>query len=165
MPPSPAAQQWQTTVRDHLDALSPVLVDVLAALIRQPLPAEVRCVDFEVFCDGFTSGFPVRAFFLDEDGAEVVAPDGGDAKPPWTVPHGLLAIERIYPEEAERWVETVDPELDHGTLAGDAALAWFADCWRRAGGQEFARDATIGLHEDARRYDLVRQAWRVGEGR
>lgn len=153
------SRQFKATVRSHLDAHASDLVAVLGKLIQHPFVPEVRCVDFEVFCDGFTSGFPVRAFFLDEDNTEYFVDVGGEPTYPCSVPPELLEIDGIYPQEVEERVYAVDPDLDYMTLAGQVAVAWFAECWKQAGGLQFPLRATIGLHDDSPRFDLVRQAW------
>jgi hypothetical protein len=70
---SAAEQEFQRLVRASLAALESDLTRVLASLIWHKYPDEVVALDFEVFSDGFTSGFPVRVFFLDRENTEFLS--------------------------------------------------------------------------------------------
>ena len=63
-------EQFQEEVRKYLDRLTDQLTSVLKQLVEYSYVPEVKSLDFEVFCDGFTQEFPVRAFFMDEDNGE-----------------------------------------------------------------------------------------------
>lgn len=149
--------RFQAAVQAHLERLTEQLVPVLRRLIEFPYPAEVECLDFEVFCDGFTDGFPVRAFFMDAANCEFFVYRTGDAEYPCDVDPGLLQLERVYPAQFLEPFRV--PGLDCFTLAGEALIPWFARCWVAAGGKQFSRNARIGLHDRVRRFDLVQQSW------
>jgi hypothetical protein len=146
-----------------LEALAPhgdALVSVLRHLVRHTYPREVESLAFEVFPDGFTQGFPVRAFFLDANNTEFFVYENGEARYPSPVDLGLLNLERVYSHELEREIEAAVPDADYFTLAGEAFVAWFAKCWVNAGGLDRDLAANIRLHDDLRFYDLRSQRWR-----
>lgn len=153
------AVRFQAGVVRHLEPLSNQLVPVLRRLLAHPFVPQVHHLDFEVFCDGFSSGFPVRAFFMDADNCEHFVYADGKTQYPCDVDPGLLKIQRVYPPEFEEEFGTEAPDLDYFTLAGQALVPWFGQCWDDAGGARFDRGAFIGLHDDLRRYDLLRQEW------
>ena len=156
------AERFQAGVTVYLEQLTERLVPVLLRLVECPYPPEIAFLDFEVFCDGFTEGFPVRAFFMDDTGCEFFVYRGTKAEYPCDVDPQLLRIKWVYPREFEKPFLVEDEELDTFTLAGLALIPWFARCWAAAGGGGFERGAQVGLHDDFRRFDLVKQAWSEG---
>ncbi len=156
--PTPA-DRFRAGVVEHLKPLTAELVPVLRRLIEYPYPPEVANLDFEVFCDGFTDGFPVRVFFMDAHNGELFVYRGSQAEYPCDVNPELLKVEHVYPREFAAAFKEEDDTLDTFTLAGDALIPWFAECWEAAGGRRFNRGAQIGLHDEFRRFDLVRMKW------
>jgi len=142
-----------------LEPHSAALVAILRKLVAHDYPPEVASIDFEVFPDGFTSGFPVRAFFVDAENSEVFLYESGQAQYPCPVDPGLLEMDHVYEAALEQALAACSPDSDYFTLAGMALIPWFIRCWAEAGGPHFARRATIGLHDDPRSYDLVEQSW------
>jgi hypothetical protein len=151
--------EFREAVTIHLERLSPALTSVLRRLMSHPYPPEVHHLDFEVFCDGFTEGFPVRAFFMDETNCEHFVYINGKAQYPTNVDPGLLEIDGVYSRSFEKDFAARDPELDYMTEAGKTLVPWFATCWYAAGGPVFPRPAYIGLHDDSTRYDLASNRW------
>lgn len=151
--------EFQQRVVAALELHSPELVAVLRQLVAHDYPPDVASVDFEVFPDGFTSGFPVRAFFMDDSNSEFFVIEDGEARCPSSVDPGLLDISRVYEDSLEAELEGAVPDADSFTLAAEAVIPWFARCWAAAGGREFTRRAGISLHDDVRRYDLVQDRW------
>ena len=152
-------EQFQKEVRIHLDRLTDQLTPVLKQLIEYSYVPEVKSLDFEVFCDGFTYGFPVRVFFMDEDNCEHFIYVDGQAQYPCPIDPGLLEIERVYSPELEEMYFQQDEDLDTFMAAGETLVTWFADCWEKAGGLSFSLQAHIALHDDIRAFDLVNQKW------
>jgi hypothetical protein len=146
-------------VTQALQPLGTSLVEALRQLVAHNYPKEVVSVDFVVFSDGFTRGFPVRAFFLDETNTEHFVPIAGRLEHPSAVDPGLLQIDRVYDNSLEASFLEEDDDLDVYTLAAEALIPWFAECWRSAGGPAFDRSATITIHDDHRVFDLVESAW------
>jgi hypothetical protein len=153
------AERFRSGVVSHLEPLTDQLIPVLRRLVEYPYPPEVAYLDFEVFCDGFTQEFPVRAFFMDATACEFFVYSGSQAEYPCDVDPQILQLDRVYPLEFEEPFLAADDELDVFTLAGEALIPWFVRCWAAAGGTRFGRGAQIGLHDSFRRFDLVRQVW------
>jgi hypothetical protein len=151
---------FQQRVVEALSSHTEALIHVLRQLVRHPYPPEVVHLAFEVFTDGFRSGFPVRVFFIDAENNEFFLYEDGEAKYPSSVDPGLLDIPSVYGEELEKELEEDDPEADFYTLAGEALVPWFSDCWQAAGGAGFSRAASIRLHDDVKFFDLIARQWR-----
>lgn len=157
---SDTASRFKVAVTDKLRLLGPELVPVLQKLIAHQYPPEVVSLDFEIFPDGFSEGFPVRAFFMDDENSEHFLEVDGKWVYPSPVDPGLIQITFVYDEAFEATFLELDADLDTYTLAGEALVPWFADCWTEAGGAAFDRGATIMLHDDLRSFDLVHRSWR-----
>ncbi len=153
------AERFQAAVTERLQFLRSSLVPVLRQLVEHQYPDEVVSLDFEVFTDGFTQGFPVRAFFIDSENNEYFLSFDGSPEYPSPVDPQLLHIDRVYGDDLEPRFLEEDEDLDTFTLAGEALVPWFAECWRHAGGRAFGRAATVRLHDDPRVFDLARGAW------
>lgn len=151
--PTALEQRLSDFVRSELDSLSGQLEAVLNRLVEEELPCEVAHVHFEVFPDGFTSGFPVRAFFLDQNNNEHFVMVDDKARYPTAIDPGLLEIPFVYTRDQELEF-SADQDLDVFTVAGNALIEWFKPRWRNAGGSSFQRRATIGLHDDLEPVEL-----------
>ena len=151
--------EFQDRVRQALEPHSSALVAVLHKLVAFEYPSGVASIDFEVFPEAFTSGFPVRAFFVDAQNTEFFLYEAGHAQYPSPVDPGLLEIDHVYEIALEAALAASRPDSDPYTLAGRALIPWFSRCWTEAGGLRFARRAQIGLHDDLEAYDLVQQSW------
>ncbi len=132
---------------------------VLRSLVSHEYPPEVFALSFEVFSDGFTSGFPVRAFFMDRSNTEHFLWKGGQAKYPSPVDPGLLEINHVYAEELEDELQEHSPESDSWEIATDELIQWFARHWLRVGGANFPRVATIAAHDSAKEFNLKSGGW------
>jgi hypothetical protein len=156
---SDAAPEFQQLVATHLETLTKSLIPVLQKLIRCPYPPEVHHLDFEVFWDSFTEGFPIRVFFMDERNCEYFVYKNGKPEYPTDVDPALLKIDYVYPMSLEDEVRERHPEMDCMTEAGKVIVPWFAKCWWAAGGQTFSLPAYIGFHDEQARLDLATQKW------
>jgi hypothetical protein len=154
--------EFRSEVRKHLEPLAKNLVPLLSQLIRHKYPKEVEALVFEVFSDGFTSGFPARVFFMDGENSEFFIYENGEAQYPSPIDPDLLDIEQVYPDELEERFSSQDEDLDTFTLAGLELIDWFAKCWNQAGGNEFPRTALITIHDDTEVLDLKTGVW-IGE--
>ena len=148
-------QKFQRLVRASLAALEPSLTPVLASLIGHKYPSEVVALDFEVFSDEFTSGFPVRVFFLDRRNTEFFVWVDGKATYPSPVDPGLLDIDCVYPEEIEEELTIASPESDPWHIATNELFDWFMNCWRKAGGNNFRFAASIAHHDSTTELNLI----------
>jgi len=138
--------EWRTFVVSKLAALSPPLTDVLRLLAGHSYPKEVVRIDFEIFPDGFTEGFPVRALFKDAAGTEFFEMVDGEACYPSPVDPDLLEIDAVYSEEEE--AEFDGEQIDLWVAAADELAIWFAACWSAAGGEGMRVRAVIARHDD-----------------
>lgn len=152
-------KEFKSKVRAHLEKLTTDLVPVLSQLVAYEYPKEVAALVFEVFPDGFTRGFPVRVFFIDNDNSEYFIYEGDQAKYPSPVDPGLLNIDQVYPTELAKQFNTKDEDLDTYTLASMELIDWFSSCWNQVDGKSFARDAIISMHDDTKVLNLKTNAW------
>ena len=118
-------QEFREKVAGCLNALSVDIEPVLKALIEYEYPKEVVSLEFEVFVDGFTQEFPVRAFFMDSDNSEYFVYVNGKAEYPSPVDPGLLKIDHVYPYELEEEYTTKDDTLDPWSIATNELVEWF----------------------------------------
>lgn len=152
-------QAFKQQVMAHLEALSDDLKPILKELIEYEYPCEVDTVAFEIFSDGFSSGFPVRAFFLDEDNDEYFIRIDGNAEYPSPVDPGLLEITGVYPRELEETYTAMDETLDPWDIAIEALVEWFSLCWQESGGCRFKRKANIAPHDSYHEFNLLSGKW------
>ena len=152
---------FRVRVREHLNTLEPGLVAVLASLIWHKYPKEVAVLDFEVFSDGFTSGFPARAFFMDKSNSEFFLRVNGKAQYPSPVDPGLLSVPEVYPQALEDVLVAESPESDPWHLATSEFIDWFRQCWVKAGGKDFRLMATIAHHDSSQELNLKTGQWQA----
>lgn len=148
--------KFRKTVKEHLKKLNNDLELVLKELINHKYPTEVTHLNFEIFLDGFTSGFPIQTFFLDNDNCEFFLFKDGKAEYPSPVDPELLNIDQVYPSELED--EYDDYELELWNISGEELVFWFSDIWKKITEKEFNLKATIGYH-DGKTFDLIKQKW------
>ncbi|RDV23866.1 hypothetical protein DXV75_17035 [Alteromonas aestuariivivens] len=136
-------QEFKEKVSEYLEKLSNDLCTILKELIEYNYPEEVTTLAFEIFVDGFSSEFPVRAFFMDKDNSEHFIYIDGKAEYPSPVDPGLLEIDHVYPYELEEEYTNKDESLDPWDIATNELIEWFSKCWLVSGGQTFNIKATI----------------------
>lgn len=117
-------------------------------------------MSFEIFPDGLTSSFPVRAFFVDRNNTEFFVYVDGKAEYPSPVDPQLLECDETYPEAWEEAILAEAPEADPWAPAVDELVEWFAAIWMRSGGDTFPLDATIAAHDGPSEFDLRTRCWR-----
>ncbi|MBU2714424.1 hypothetical protein [Zooshikella harenae] len=152
-------EEFKGKVAEHLDRLSADLTPVLKKLIEYGYPKEVDMLAFEIFIDGFSSGFPVRAFFMDEDNSEHFVYIDGKAEYPSPVDPDLLKIDHVYPYELEEEYTNRDESLDPWHIATNELIEWFSKCWLAAGGKSFKLKANIAPHDSNHEFDLKESKW------
>lgn len=154
-----AEQIFRQAVQSSLASLDARLEAALRALVQHQYPPEVFALTFEVFSDGFTSGFPVRAFFMDRSNTEHFVWEEGKAQYPSPVDPGLIDIDHVYPEALEEQLEQSAPDADPWEIAFQELVAWFARHWQRAGGAGFPLVATLAAHDASEEFNLKSGDW------
>lgn len=154
-----AEQFFRQAVQESLAKLDTQVEGVLSSLVKHEYPTEVFALSFEVFSDGFTSGFPVRAFFMDRSNTEHFIWEGEQAKYPSPVDPGLLEIDHVYPEELEEQLEESSTESDPLSIASEELIQWFSRHWLNVGGARFPLAATIALHDSSEEFNLKSGCW------
>lgn len=152
-------EEFRGLVRQHLTKLDARLVAALRSLISYNYPTEVFALSFEVFNDSFDSQFPARAFFMDRANCEFFLYVNGEATYPSPIDPELLDIDYIYPEEIEDGFLSRDPNLDTWDIATSEFIAWFSECWGKAGGERFSLFATIAEHDSPEEFNLLTKQW------
>lgn len=152
-------QEFREKVQEYLDNLSRDIKPVLRELIEYDYPKEVVSLEFEVFVDGFTQGFPVRTFFMDANNSEHFVYANGEAQYPSPVDPELLEIEHVYTYELEEQYTSQDDELEPLSVATDELIIWFSRCWREVGGESFKLKANIAPHDNDQAYNLIESKW------
>ena len=152
-------QEFKSGVRSCLEILDKDIEPVLAQLVSHPYPSEVACIDFEIFMDGFTDGFPVRAFFMDLDNSEFFIYKDGKANYPSPVDPELLDVPCVYPQEFEDTFTGDDEEFDPWHHATEVLIDWFSKKWVAAGGLDFGLSATIAAHDSVHEFNLKTLTW------
>jgi len=152
-------QEFKEKVSEYLEKLSNDLCTILKELIEYNYPEEVTTLAFEIFVDGFSSEFPVRAFFMDKDNSEHFIYIDGKAEYPSPVDPGLLEIDHVYPYELEEEYTNKDESLDPWDIATNELIEWFSKCWLVSGGQTLNIKATIAPHDSNHEFNLVENKW------
>ena len=150
---------FRSEIALYLSALEAQLAAVLVKLISHEYPEKVFALSFEVFPDRFPQGFPARAFFMDRDNNEYFEYRNGKALYPSPVDPAMIKVDHVYPGEIEDRYADLDENFDAWTEAFEEFVVTFSKCWDLAGGQTFARRATIAAHDDIREFNLLTKQW------
>lgn len=153
-------QEFSEKVQEHLQGLTTSIKPILKELIEYNYPKEVVSLEFEIFADGFTQGFPVRAFFMDSNDSEHFVYVNGEAQYPSPVEPELLEIEYVYPYELEEKYINQNEDFDPWSIAIDELIQWFSECWKEMGGESFKLKASIAPHDDDQVYNLIESKWK-----
>jgi hypothetical protein len=153
------AEEFKAAIREGLRVYEDSLIAMLRLVVTHNYPSDIVAVDFEVFPDSWSHGFPARAFFLDESNSEHFIYVDGEARYPSAVDPGLLNVPYIITREREESFCRRNPGLDTFTLGTEEFIPWFAGCWRQAGGLTFALRATIADHDSDREFNLLTNEW------
>ena len=151
--------RFREGVKAYLSALNGDIEKVLSKLLKYDYPSAVKSIDFEIFVDGYSDEFPVRAFFMDEDNSEYFIYKNGKAEYPSPVDPGLLNIPYVYPQEFEDEFTDDDENFDPWSLATEEFISWFSERWLAVGGAFFKLSATIAPHDTMHVFDLVKSQW------
>ena len=152
-------EEFKEKVAEHINRLTDDLMPVLKKLIKYDYPKEVDTLAFEIFVDGFTSEFPVRAFFMDEDNSEYFIMVNGKAEYPSPVDPDLIKIDYVYPYKLEKEYTNKDETLDPWHIATNELIEWFSKCWLASGGKNFKLKTNIAPHDSNHEFDLKENKW------
>ncbi len=152
-------EEFKVKIAEHISRLTDDIMPVLKELIEYDYPKEVDTLAFEIFVDGFSSEFPVRAFFMDENNSEYFIMVDGKAEYPSPVDPDLLKIDYVYPYELEEEYTNKDDSLEPWHIATNELIDWFSKCWLTAGGKNFKLNANIALHDSNHEFDLRESKW------
>lgn len=153
------AEEFKSAIREGLRVHEDSLIAVLRLVVTHNYPSEVVAVDFEVFPDTWSQGFPARAFFLDKSNSEYFIYVGAEARYPSAIDPALLKVPYIITRECEESFFRRNPDLDTFTLGTEEFIPWFAACWKQAGGLKFTLRATIADHDSDREFNLLTNKW------
>jgi hypothetical protein len=159
MPESPELI-FRNAVRKSLAKLDTRISESLRSLIQHSYPPEVAALAFEVFSDGFTDSFPVRAFFLDRFNTEYFVMMDGVANYPSPIDPGLIDIDGVYSEKIEEKLQRASPNADSWEIATDELIKWFSGHWLNCGGDKFSLRASISAHDSRMKFNLKTSKWR-----
>jgi hypothetical protein len=151
--------KFREGVIEHLNVYNGDIEEVLSQLLKHDYPSEVKSLDFEIFVDGFSNEFPVRAFFMDEDNSEFFIYKNGIAEYPSPVDPSLLNIPYVYSDDFENQFTENDDDFDPWSLATEELINWFSERWLAIGGASFKLNATIAPHDTIHVFDLVKSQW------
>ncbi|WP_369983300.1 hypothetical protein [Thalassolituus sp.] len=152
-------EEFTEKVAEYVDRLTDDLTSALKKLVDHEYPQEVDMLAFEVFVDAFSSGFPVRAFFMDKGNSEHFIMVDGKAEYPSPVDQNLLKIDYVYPYGLEEEYTAKDEALDPWHIATNELIEWFSKCWLAAGGRSFKLKANIAPHDSNHEFDLKESKW------
>jgi len=153
--------EFREKVSVSLNALTDDLTSVLKKLVEHDYPTEVDSLSFEVCHQSFTTGFPVRVFFMDDGYSEHFIITDGKPINPSPVDPGLLNIDYVYPLELEKEFERRDEDFDCWEIAVHELIEWFSICWLSAGGSAFKLKANIAPHDSIHEFDLMHREWQT----
>jgi hypothetical protein len=151
--------RFRQAVRQGLAAADVSISAALAHLIEHQYPPAVWAIVFHIYSDAFTSGFPVRTYFVDRKNHPCFCTETGSVWLPSFADSTLVDVGHIYSEELEDTFAAHYPEVDTWAIASDELLSWFATHWLNAGGAAFPLVATIAHHDAAEELNLKSGTW------
>ena len=131
-------QQYKTVVHQHLDELTDRLISELTVISHAKHDPDTYLLDFEVEMQDFTRGFPVYWSPMDKEATQLES----------ALSLGLLAdISSTVPAEVVNSTVYEEAGVETWELGYNSLVAWFAECWRKAGGLECIYPAYIAHHD------------------
>lgn len=145
---------YQTFVRQRLDARSPLLVEQLRAIVRQRFHPRVSQLRLEVLPGGLMGRLPLTIFMLDEANFHVL--HNGAAFPGRL----LEEVEHIIPAAEAEWIRQYNEAgVETGEVELQTLIEWVGACWIEAGGRAFPLAASIGIRGDIESLNLKSGEW------
>jgi hypothetical protein len=156
------------SIQDYTEAVSVSLEkhseDVIAELkqiFQLPFLPEVDKIAFRFFKEPMAFELTIMYYALDADGKERYYEEMGDKYaggseevaeeiPYFQLPDHATDSFEAFRELQEDAVEKVDEQV---------MIAWFSECYKRAGGEAFSLEVSIGFHDDVKAYFIKRGEW------
>ncbi|MQA40355.1 hypothetical protein [Rugamonas aquatica] len=138
-------KQFTQGYLQSLDGLSAHSIQCISNLLRQPINAAVRSVEFQVFVDAENHGAPsIWVYFI-----------GDNIKTSERSSEMALKL-----DELDELDDRYFTDFDFGgvNMIAHALTSWFAECWKKAGGWDYGVPAVLDVHDgfgDGRRIQLT----------
>ena len=139
-------------IQKSLESHTPRLKEILKKVISCNYDPAVKFIQFEVFPDEFTDGFPAMVFFFDANWNEYFVNAKGKPRKPCDIEGHLLSIDHVYTQELED--QYADDVGDPWSIAVDVFTKWFARCWKEEDGINCKAQAFIAPHDSFFLLDL-----------
>jgi hypothetical protein len=135
-------EQFARRYRRWLDQASAKLIEELRALFASPLPSTVTSAEVQIFFDDEGRASPAAWIYFDGLNKKV------DHEDTSIFPGRALRIQTrlgVMPDFDERYFESDEfPGVD---LLANEFKEWFAGCWWKAGGWQYALPVEIAIHD------------------
>lgn len=139
-----APAQFLARYRRCLDRAAPHLIAELRALIARPVPATVRQAEVQIFMSEDGEAAPAAWIYFTGPDNRVDRSDKASifAGQSLEIACGLDGMDQF---DARYFTDD-----DYGGLhlSANAAKAWFAECWWKAGGWTYPVPASVLVHDD-----------------
>ncbi|MGG1595528.1 hypothetical protein SAMN04489762_2892 [Terribacillus saccharophilus] len=154
-------QDYTEAVSVSLQKHSEDVISELKQIFQLPFLPEVEKIAFRLFKEPMAFELTIMYYALDADGNERYYDEMGDKYaggseevaeeiPYFQLPDTATDAFEAFRELQEDAVEKADEQV---------MIAWFADCYKRAGGDAFPLEASVGFHNDMKAYFLKQGAW------
>ncbi len=150
---------FREEVRNYLDDYNNLLEPVLEELISFSYPNDFHGLDFEISMGGFTQGFPVSVYFMEDACNELIFNDPKDKNLLPSTKLNLIEIPHVYPYELVEKYINKNPELNPWGESATELIEWFSILWGNVGGHNFKHNAYIAPHDSVSGLNLVSSAW------
>ena len=144
------ARKYAETVDQYLGLLTEELVTELKPLSAGKQPPDTALLLFEVEMQDVTRGFPIGWRALGKEDSPVSNAAGG---------HLLNDLDYTVPDEVTDAGVYEAAEVDTWDISFVRLVAWFSDCWQKAGGAQCAYPAYVRQRDDPISFDLRECKW------
>ncbi|MBW9146548.1 hypothetical protein KTC92_07275 [Clostridium sp. CM027] len=119
---------------------------------------EIEVLDFEIFNEGFTSGFYIRMFSMTRDANEFFHDEKIDGDIYFSGGYDLLQeVEHIFSyDEIEHYEELGIDAYEEDSFE---LIRWFSEIWKKIIGTKINIPSYLCLHDDIRSFDLINMEW------
>ncbi|MFS0562714.1 hypothetical protein AB1K91_18465 [Terribacillus sp. 179-K 1B1 HS] len=154
-------QDYTETVSVCLDKHSEDVIGELKQIFQLPFLPEVETIAFRMFKEPMAFELTIMYYALDADGNERYYDEMGDK---YAGGSEEVAEDIAYfqlPDDAADKFEAFRELQDDAVEKADeqVMIAWFSDCFKRAGGNAFPLEVNVGFHNDVKTYSIKRGIW------